>query len=145
VKLKPPFWVKPGADFRAVAVTFGQGPPGAKHANNNISKITNITKVKNMQLYQNSPNPFNPLTEIKYRINMPVIVTLSIYSIKGELLMNLINNKRQIAGVYSLSWESGKFGNIRTASGIYIYKLICSDVQSHAMIYSKSMKMVLIK
>jgi hypothetical protein len=50
-------------------------------------------------LNQNYPNPFNSRTIISYQIKERSYVKLSVYDIKGELLITLIN-KEQDAGYY---------------------------------------------
>ena len=87
---------------------------------------------KNYVLGQNYPNPFNPTTKINYTLPVESNVQLQIFTIAGELVKTLVNEK-QSAGSYSIDFEASKF-----ASGMYIYKLIAND-------FIQIKKMLLIK
>ena len=84
------------------------------------------------QLNQNSPNPFNPLTEISYKIPYPCWVELTIYNILGQKITNLVN-KKQMKGLYTCKWNAEHF-----SSGIYIYSLRAGK-------YVEFKKMILLK
>lgn len=72
---------------------------------------------KSMALYQNFPNPFNPVTTIRYSISYPVSVKLKIYDILGNEIRTLVNEYQQ-SGNYSV-----QFHGAALSSGIYIYRL----------------------
>jgi hypothetical protein len=74
------------------------------------------------QLMQNSPNPFNPSTAIKYYIPQAVDVTISIYDILGREVTKLVNSQVE-AGYHVVYWNGrDRFGNA-AASSVYIYRL----------------------
>jgi hypothetical protein len=83
-------------------------------------------------LEPNYPNPFNPVTKIKYSIPEASDVVLSIYDILGREIKVLVNEKKD-PGYYQVSFEAGSL-----ASGIYIYRLSTKN-------YTKSQKMLLLK
>ena len=88
-------------------------------------------------LSQNTPNPFNPVTKIKFGIPSPAEgeihnVRISVYDILGREVTALINRKLQ-PGVYEVEWDGTNY-----PSGVYFYKLITDNV-----ILTK--KMVLVK
>ncbi|MBT4575627.1 MAG: T9SS type A sorting domain-containing protein [Candidatus Cloacimonetes bacterium] len=62
----------------------------------------------------NYPNPFNPLTTIKFDINEQEVGKLSIYNIKGQL----IESQQFNLGEHSYQWDASN-----QASGVYLYKL----------------------
>lgn len=64
-----------------------------------------------------SPNPFNPITEIKYTLDQPGLVTLSVYNLAGLRVQTLVT-QQQAAGSHSLTWDAG-----RQASGVYFLRL----------------------
>jgi hypothetical protein len=68
-------------------------------------------------LYQNFPNPFNPVTRISYSIEKAESVSLKVFDIRGNEVSSLVNSN-QTAGSYSVEFD-GK----NLASGIYFYKL----------------------
>jgi len=70
-----------------------------------------------LSLGQNHPNPFNPLTSIRYSIPEGQNVTITIYNAKGQQVCNLINEYKE-AGTYNVVWNATDY-----SSGIYFYKL----------------------
>ncbi len=85
-------------------------------------KLTDVKKESNnipkdFGLSQNYPNPFNPSTTIEFSIPQQTNVTLSIFSLSGQLVRTLLN-KDLSAGKYSVSFNASGL-----ASGAYIYRL----------------------
>lgn len=68
-------------------------------------------------LHQNYPNPFNPSTKIQYEIQEPGNVKLSVFSLLGEKIADLVD-QYQSAGIYE-----AEFSPKNLASGTYIYIL----------------------
>ena len=68
-------------------------------------------------LDQNFPNPFNPITEITYRISKESFVSLSVYNTLGQKIATLVNEK-QDRGVYSVSFNAAGL-----PSGAYFYRV----------------------
>jgi hypothetical protein len=89
-------------------------------------------------LYTNYPNPFNPTTNISYRLPKTSNVTLTIYNSLGQEVVKLLDNEMQNAGMYNVSWNGKDACGNSVASGIYFYQLKAND-------YVLSKKMVLIK
>ncbi len=86
-------------------------------------------------LYNNYPNPFNPVTNINFDI--PNLgnnkkVHLAVYDILGNLI-EMIVNKEMEAGKYSVDWNAGSY-----ASGIYFYRLNAGE-------FTDTRKMILVK
>ncbi len=69
------------------------------------------------ELNQNFPNPFNPSTEISYRLAERGLVTLKVYDLLGREVATLVN-KAEDAGEHSTSFD-GK----NLTSGVYLYIL----------------------
>ena len=68
-------------------------------------------------LYPNYPNPFNPETNIRFSLPEDQIVSLNIYNMTGQLVKNLVNERRS-AGIHSVHWNASG-----VASGVYLYQL----------------------
>ena len=82
---------------------------------------------KNFTLEQNHPNPFNPITEIRYTLPSATNVTLKIYNILGQEVAVLIDNELIQAGWHTKVWDSRDvFGN-NAASGIYFCRLTAGN------------------
>lgn len=83
-------------------------------------------------LYQNYPQPFNPETNIKYRIPEAGFVSLKVYDVLGNEIATLVNEEKQ-AGTYSVHFIGSTL-----ASGVYTYKI-------QAGTYTDVRKMLLVK
>jgi hypothetical protein len=83
-------------------------------------------------LSQNYPNPFNPTTKINYSVPFDSKVTISVYSITGELVMELVNDNVS-SGSYSVDFDGSNL-----ASGMYIYKMTAGN-------FTQTNKMMLMK
>jgi hypothetical protein len=77
----------------------------------------NIAKVEKFNLEQNFPNPFNPVTQIKFSLSETNQTTLIIYDVVGRKVKTLIDN-RMTAGEYAVDFNAS-----RLASGTYFYVL----------------------
>ena len=59
------------------------------------------------------PNPFNPMTQIDFKIPMESQVEISIFDLRGQRVSTLVNEYTQ-PGNYSINWDASHY-----ASGIY--------------------------
>jgi hypothetical protein len=84
------------------------------------------------RLDQNFPNPFNPVTEIKFGIPAESFVKLIIYDVLGREVAEIVNENLK-AGEYKVKWNAANY-----SSGIYFYKLQTSS-------YTQTRKLVLMK
>ncbi len=98
---------------------------------NDIRK-SEVNKVKEFNLSQNSPNPFNPTTKINYRITGDNYVTLKIFDLAGKEIKTLVNNFQK-AGEYEVTFDGSSL-----SSGIYYYKIVSGN-------FTSIRKMMLIK
>ncbi len=78
---------------------------------------TDETIPSKFELSQNYPNPFNPTTEIKFSLPQQSNITLSVYSITGQLITTLAK------GNYSAGNYKVVFNAQGLSSGTYIYRL----------------------
>ncbi len=69
-----------------------------------------------------APNPFNPLTTIKFAVNRPNLVQLNVYNIRGEKVRTVIQD-RLPANEYSLVWDGTNDAGQNVASGAYFARL----------------------
>jgi hypothetical protein len=89
------------------------------------------------ELFQNSPNPFNPETQIKYDLPATGQVQLTVFNILGQRVKVLVNGVQE-AGHRSATWDGKDDLGKEVASGIYFYKLQTDN-------FVKTKKMVLLK
>lgn len=85
-------------------------------------------------LYDNFPNPFNPSTNISFKIPVSGHVTLKIYNLLGQEIETLLDEYKE-AGSYN---EQFSIYGMNVSSGIYFYSLRCGNFQT-------SKKMVILK
>ena len=90
------------------------------------------TSKANYQLLQNFPNPFNPITKIRYSVPSLTRVQLKVFDILGAEIATLVNEDKP-AGNYELNWNPGIL-----PTGVYFYQLKAGDfVQTRKMILLK--------
>ncbi len=88
-------------------------------------------------LSPNYPNPFNPVTTIKYALPKDCYVKLTIYNILGQRVVTLVNEPQR-AGYKVVRWDSRSQSGNTVASGIYFYRLKAED-------FTKTRKMILLR
>lgn len=72
---------------------------------------------KEYELNQNHPNPFNPITQIRFGLPEAGFTTVKVYDIQGKLIRTLVNSNLE-AGYHTYS-----FSGENLSSGIYFYEL----------------------
>ncbi|GAB4337463.1 MAG: hypothetical protein Kow0037_20260 [Calditrichia bacterium] len=78
--------------------------------------------IKDFELYQNMPNPFNPTTIISYNLPKSGDVELTIFNLLGQKVKTLVNG-HQDAKLHRVEWDGTNEVGEKVASGIYIYRL----------------------
>lgn len=92
----------------------------------------------NFFVYQNMPNPFNPVTVIRYDVPADGgIVTLRIYDVGGRLIRTLVDGFES-AGTKSVTWRGRNDRGTRVATGVYFYRMTAPG-------FEQTRKMVLIQ
>ncbi|MCX6162717.1 MAG: YCF48-related protein [Ignavibacteriae bacterium] len=87
---------------------------------------------KEYKVFDAYPNPFNPVTRIRYELPRSGSVELAVYDVMGREVEMLVN-KRQAAGSYEAVWDGTRF-----ASGVYFYRLTAEG-------FNETRKMLLVK
>ncbi len=73
-------------------------------------------------LYANYPNPFNPMTNIKFDMAKAGQVRLDVFDVSGRLVRNLVDEERP-AATHTVVWDGTDNRGGRVASGAYYYRL----------------------
>lgn len=84
-------------------------------------------------LFQNFPNPFNPVTIVSFGIPKKSAVTLKVYDAIGREIVTLVNNEIKAEGYYNIEFNASMM-----PSGIYYYRLQAGD-------FADTKKMILVK
>jgi len=96
-----------------------------------VSGVESIP-INKFGLDQNFPNPFNPLTKIRFQIQEYAFARLVVYDVLGNEVTTLLNQNKP-AGSYELDFNAGNL-----PSGIYMYTLTAGkDTDSKKMILLK--------
>ena len=88
-------------------------------------------------LYQNFPNPFNPITRINYDIPKAGYVDIKIYDIAGRKITSLVNQIKAM-GSHFVYWDGKNDLGKNSPGGMYIYTIKVDN-------FINSKKLVLIK
>ena len=97
----------------------------------------NILMPNQFKVYDAYPNPFNPVTTLRYQLPEANMVSVTIYDMAGREIKNLVH-QQQNQGLYTIEWNgTNNFGN-SVSAGIYLYQ-----VQSG--VYNQTNKMILLK
>ncbi|MGB3019024.1 MAG: T9SS type A sorting domain-containing protein, partial [Ignavibacteria bacterium] len=84
------------------------------------------------ELYNNYPNPFNPVTKIRFDLPRSSSVRILLYDITGKVVMNLVDESLQ-AGSYETTLDASSL-----SSGLYFYRIETAD-------FSNTKRLMLIK
>ncbi len=86
-------------------------------------------------LYSNYPNPFNPVTKIRFDIpgsEKNSIVNITVFDILGKQNSVLVDRELK-AGKYEVTWDAAEF-----PSGVYFYRISAGN-------FNETKKMILVK
>ena len=92
---------------------------------------------ENVVLHPNFPNPFNPVTTLRYDLPEDSQVSIMIYDIMGRKVKTLVN-KSQNAGFKATIWDATNDLGQPVSAGIYLYTIQAGD-------FRQTRKMVLLK
>jgi hypothetical protein len=73
-------------------------------------------------LFQNFPNPFNPLTTIEYSVSTAGSARIAIFNANGQRVRLLVRENKS-PGRYRVIWDGRNDPGALVASGIYFYRL----------------------
>ncbi|MFI5211321.1 MAG: S8 family serine peptidase [Ignavibacteria bacterium] len=118
----------------------GINPPGTTAPPTRFQYTVGVTGINPVSteipdrfaLYANYPNPFNPVTKIRFDIASATNAELVIFDILGRKVASVIN-ERLNPGKYAVSYDAGAL-----SSGVYFYKLVTDN-------YTDTRKMLLVK
>ena len=91
-------------------------------------------------LQQNFPNPFNPSTTIPIDLAVDSRVTLAIYDMLGQKVLEPVFEDEFVAGTFNTSIDLSNL-----ASGVYIYRVVATPIGGNGETFVETKKMTLIK
>ena len=90
------------------------------------------------ELYEAYPNPFNPVTTLRYELPEDGLVNITIYDMMGRVVKTLINGS-QNAGYKSSQWNATNNTGQPVSAGLYLYTIQAAGE------FRQTKKMVLLK
>ncbi|MFI5211262.1 MAG: YCF48-related protein [Ignavibacteria bacterium] len=105
-----------------------------KTTDGGLTFVNNVeTEVpSNFKLEQNFPNPFNPVTSVRFSVPVESNITIEIFDVSGKLIDVLTEGEYQ-PGIYNHKWDAANY-----SSGIYFYRFTAGD-------FRETRKMILLK
>ncbi|MBS4029599.1 MAG: T9SS type A sorting domain-containing protein, partial [Ignavibacteriales bacterium] len=88
---------------------------------------------------QNYPNPFNPVTMIEFSLPEDAFLTLTIYNVLGQEVMQVLENEEYGAGFEQIELDASKF-----SSGVYFYRVKAIGLEN-GKTFTAVKKMVVMK
>ena len=117
---------------RQIKILYG----GTEQAAIELDNILSLVPEK-LSLHGNYPNPFNPVTTIRYGLPQPREIRITIVNILGQEIKELVNGWKDI-GHYEVKWNGQDHNGNPVASGVYF--TIISDgeaLRSHKIMMIK--------
>ena len=98
-----------------------------------IQRIDNFSFIN----INNYPNPFNPITKLRYDLLDDAFVRITVYDMLGKVVRNLLNTN-QSSGKKSVQWDATNNQGQPVSAGIYLYSIETGG-------FRQTKKMILLK
>jgi len=116
---------------------FAQGEPGIFIDAREYLAIDNGILPDAFMVYPAYPNPFNPVTTLRYDLPEDAPVNITIYDMMGRQVKTLINNQ-QSAGSKLIRWSATNQSGRPVSAGLYLYRIQAGK-------FNQTRKVVLLK
>ena len=133
--------------FAGRSFFLGKLPQGVQHIDDllvtGVDSPTSVTEAggrilpADYLLSQNQPNPFNPVTSVRFALPRGSEVRLTVFDVTGRVVRTLVDEELP-AGYHETSWDGRSDSGQRVASGVYFYRLETAE-------FSATRKMTLLK
>ncbi|MBU8920287.1 MAG: T9SS type A sorting domain-containing protein [Bacteroidales bacterium] len=99
------------------------------------SSVTSaIPDIAGFMLRQNVPNPFNPVTTIRFDVPFKSNVKISVFNVNGQLVRDLADKVFE-AGRREIVWDGRDMTGSMSASGVYFCRMSAGDqIQTRKMV-----------
>ena len=104
---------------------------------NQLSVNSNVEVPNQLILHHNYPNPFNPVTTLRYDLPEDAMVSITIYDMMGRIVKTMVNVD-QTAGHKSIQWNATNNVGQPVSAGLYLYTIEAGE-------FRQTKKMVLLK
>ena len=127
-------WIDPNSDILACYYVTSVNQIGESNPSNKVGvhgmaplkeaeliTAETISLPEEFAIFDNYPNPFNPVTTIRYNIPEPSTVSLIIYDITGREVRRLVDGTVE-PGYHTAVWDGTGISGTTVSSGVYIYR-----------------------
>ena len=115
-------WMRYLKRLLALSDRWGQLPESPEEKSGKASDVPEEFSVQ-----PNFPNPFNPVSQIRYGLPSESLVSLKIYNVLGQEVALLVNHEVKQAGWHLTTWDGRDTHGTPVASGLYLCHLIAGD------------------
>lgn len=145
---QPPAWLDPGQSARLTArldpagllegvhqttVAFASNAPGSPHQlpvqliyGDYATGVDDEVPARGPAALAGYPNPFNPRTTLRFRLEAPARATLEVHDLAGRLVRRLLQAELA-AGEHEVAWDGLDEAGRGVASGQYVARLRAGD------------------
>ena len=102
-----------------------------------LNNDNDVQSPSSFKLYSNYPNPFNPVTTLRYDLPGNGLVNITIYDMLGNVINQLVNEV-QNSGYKSIQWNATNSQGQPVSAGVYLYSIEAGD-------FRQTKKMILLK
>ena len=88
-----------------------------------VAPLDDISIPQSLVINDVYPNPFNPVANLSFNLDMDYEVSIQIFDLQGRVVATLVDKEFMSAGAHSISWNAE-----RQSSGVYLYKLILNGI-----------------
>jgi len=99
--------------------------------------IIDVTLPITYNLHNAYPNPFNPITTLRYDLPEDALVNITIYDMMGRVVRTMVNSE-QNAGNKSVQWNATNNKGEPVSAGVYLYSIQAGE-------FRQTKKMILLK
>jgi hypothetical protein len=91
-----------------------------------VPYTVSATRPIQLTLHQNTPNPFNPSTTIRFSVTQASPIRLSVYNTAGQFVRTLVDGTVE-AGTHKAVWDGRDSAGRNVSSGVYLYRLSSTE------------------
>jgi hypothetical protein len=106
-----------------------RGPYRFEVIDSSLTSADTEPVIRTYQLFQNYPNPFNPVTTLRYTIPVSSYVTVTVYSVVGQEVVDRLFSGDQESGSYTVVWDAGRY-----PSGVYFFRLQATGLDAGSFV-----------
>ena len=108
------------------------------HADNTATSIADGDMPLAFRIHGAIPNPFNPMTTIRFELGHRTDVDLEVYDLSGRLIRRLVAHEQMDGGIQDRVWDGTDEDGIAVPTGVYLCRMSAGG-------YQEAIRMVLLK